>query len=112
MNYSTLWRIFIGLLAFFLLLIPVFSYWTAHPTVLFGSIELSTFLVDYWWLIVLVSIAITLIVLGLLPLFDSGVSIWVRICCVLLSLTAPVFLPYWLIRIEWPRWRARHAQKA
>ena len=112
MSYSTLWRIFIGLLAFFLLLIPVFSYWTAHPTVLFGSIDLSNFLVRYWWLIVLVSIAVTLIVLAILPLFDLGVPTWVRIGCVLLSLFAPVFLPYWLIRIEWPRWRARQAQKA
>ena len=112
MSYSTTWRIFVGLLAFLILLIPVFSYWEAHPSILFDSIRFSRFLIAYWWLIVLVSIALTLIVLALLPLFDFGVSIWARICCVLLSLFAPVFLPYWLIRIEWPRWRARRAQKA
>ena len=100
MNYATVWRIFIAVTIPLALSIPAFQYWDMHP-----------FLILYWSELVLGLLAADLLVLVALPLFDDGLPIWARIACVVLSLGFPVFLPYWIIRIELPIWRARRMGK-
>jgi len=112
MSYPNIWRIFVALFAFLLLLIPIFQYWGQHPVLLLGSLSLSKFLISYWWAIVVGLLAITLLVLAILPIFDKGVPMWVRVFCALLSLVMPIFLPYWLARVELPLWRARRLRGA
>lgn len=112
MSYLPLWRILVALVALLLLLIPVFLFWEQHPVLLLGSVNLSRFLFSYWWAIDLGLLAIALIALAILPIFDRGLPLWARVACVLLSLVMPVFLPYWLIRIELPLWQARRRNLA
>ena len=107
MNYALVWRTLVGLTIFFALLIPAFQYWTQHPFIVLGSVSFSRFLYAYWWEIVLGLLAISLLMLAALPLFDKGLPIWARAACAALSLIFPVFLPYWIVRIELPLWRAR-----
>jgi len=112
MSYPNLWRIFVALFVVILLLVPLFKYFEQHPVLLLGSPGLTRFLIAYWWVIVLGLMAITLLVLAILPIFDPGLPLWARVSIVLLSLVLPVFLPYWLVRIELPLWLSRRMRGA
>jgi hypothetical protein len=104
-RYVIFWRILMALLFVSLAIAPIGLFLEKHPFRLFGSVELSRFVIMYWWLITMCGLFLTGIIGPLLVLIDTKAMIWIRVLVAAASVFVFPILPfviYWLIRIERP----------
>ncbi|HET7125789.1 MAG TPA: hypothetical protein VFI26_01650 [Lysobacter sp.] len=104
-RYVICWRILMAAFFVSLATASIGLFLEKYPFRLFGSVELSRFVIMYWWLITMCGIFLTAIIGPLLVLFDIKTAIWIRILVAASSIFVFPILPfvgYWLIRVERP----------
>jgi len=111
MRYILAWRLLIGTFVALLVLIALGLLLQEHPFALFGSVNLSRFIVIHWFFLTLVWLGVAPVLGGILIFFDLKQNLGSRFVLALCILFVPLFLPtYWLLGVELP-WRKAARQQ-
>ena len=112
MTLQFVWRTWFLLLGVFVICCLLASIWVKLPFWPMFPMSFNRFLVAYWWVALLASVAALVLISPFLIMFDKALPLWARLLLAGGSLLAPTPLcplAYWLIRFEIPPYLERRA---